>query len=248
MNTLAARLTFKIIGLLIVDTIVCLLFFTVWTLINLPLLPWALVAVFFTLLILHVAILLSGIIAQKYGTAISVAVVILTLLLNVSVLVLTGTTYLFIRPKYYVLFVLLIYLFYIILMAGFYMAGAKKETDLTEQASEKQASGNLLSLILTTDSNLKLLNGRIAADSYAPVGRAWNSLRERLQASTPFGRVNRTDISNVEQHIFSELEKINRTAQVLNQSESNPSELEYLVGSINQTCDLVKNKEKMIVQ
>lgn len=234
----------KAAALLVYDVIICLLFFSVWTILNLPLLPWAILAVFGSLVLLNGAVLLSGLMNKSLGLPFTASVMIATILYSLVIVGFTWLNYPIIKPKWYVILTLVFFLIYLAVMTGLYMSARSKRGEITGQETEKQSSGNLSLLLLSIDSNLQNQQNQLAPGLLQPASQAFSRLRERMQASTPFGRVTRPEIASLENYILTELGQINAWIQTINAPEG----VTGLAASFNRIYDVVVKKEKMIVQ
>ncbi|MHA7965895.1 hypothetical protein ACX93W_17380 [Paenibacillus sp. CAU 1782] len=90
-----------------------------------------------------------------------------------------------------------------------------------------------------------LLLGRQGQDGIVPVLQAFKSLKERMQASTPFGRVlGNRQVMEIERSIHSHLEYIQIQAGV----ESAVGDTTELQKYIEETRRLVKNREALMIR
>ena len=234
----------KAAALLVYDIVICLLFFSVWTILNLPLLPWAILAVFGSLVLLNGAVLLSGLMNQSCGLPFTASAMIATIIYNLVIVGFTWINYLAITPKWYVFLTLVFFLVYLAVMTGLYLSARSKQGEISGQAAEKQSAVNLSLLLLSIESNLQSQQIQLAPGLLQPASEAFNRLRERIQASTPFGRVTRPEVVNLENYILTELGQINAWIQSVNAPEG----VTGLAASFNRVHDVVVKKEKMIVQ
>lgn len=111
------------------------------------------------------------------------------------------------------------------------------------RAAEKLSSGKLSLILLSIGSNLQNLQNQLEPGLLQPASLAFNLLCEKIQDSTPFGRVARPEVNSLENYILTELGQIDTWTKSINAPEG----VTGLAASFNRIHDVVVKKEKLIM-
>lgn len=242
-------LVLKGIALLIVDIVSMLFVFSIWTLINLPLFPWSIAAVVTALALLNAVILLSSFIQKEFGVAVASAFIVLTTLYYLFVMIYTGIVYPFVSVRWYLIVTLLALGVFVIAATALLLLGRQKKEDDTNQNAEKSNTLNVTVLLLNIGGGIEGCRNILSNEDFLLLMTSYNTLKERLDASTPFGRVNRPVVTTIENQIISKLSEISRALTELRyQTEKQHISVTSIITSFEIVKGFVQNKEKLIVQ
>ena len=242
-------LILKGIALLIVDIVSMLFVFSIWSLLNLPLFPWAIGSVITALVLLNVVILLSSILQNEFGVAVSGAFIIWSSVFYLFVMVYTGVVYSFVSVQHYLIVTLIALLVYVVVAASLFIVGKRKKDDDRQQEREKTNTLNVNILLLNIAKSIECCRRNLSSEDYWLLVTAYNAMKERMDASTPFGRINRPVVTTVENQIVSKLSEISQALIELQyQTEKQHVSVTSIVTSIEIVKGFVQNKEKWIVQ
>ena len=243
-NSSAIRMVFKILAVLLIDAITLLLVFSFWTLLNLAVFPAALSAVLLSLICLNFVVLASSSLRSSFGVAILTAVIITTAVYYLAVMVFTGVTYLFIRPKTYLIYYLILTLVYVGVNAGLFVSGHNNQRDVHRQATEKAMTLDINTLMLTLKRNLVQLTASGHDDTKA-VMTAFAELEERMGASTPFGRSPKPPVINMETQVFAKLNAINTQALSGNPA-GDSAYYESIASQLREARTMIMDREQLM--
>lgn len=238
----------KIISLLILDIITFLLFFSVWALSNISLFPWALISTIFSLIMVNIAVLATkeGIIV--FGREVYTSVLISTVFYYVFVMVFTGMTYIAISPKWYVIIILIATLIYIAIVSGLRISGIIKNKDMEKQELEHTKVLDINLQLMNIEENIKKAYDFVEKVSYNEIIEAFNDMNERLKLSTPFGRVTKPAVLNLENQIILKLCAINDDIALLKTTNDNKKSYIVITEVFTNIKVLIMNREKLIIQ
>jgi len=185
---------------------------------------------------------------KLFGIGVYVSALISTFLYYVFVMIYTGVTYIGISPKWYLISIFTVTLLYIMVVAGLYIAGVYKNKDMDKQEAEQRKVLNITMQLMTINENIKSCCDSVEQASYAALNEAFNDMDERLKSSTPFGRITKPVVLNIENQIISELFAINDNVVLLNGTNENQKTCEFITRLLKEVKALIVNREKLIIQ
>ena len=231
----------KAISLLLLDTITGFLIFVIWEMNGFPIFPTAISFILVPLLLVNFVILCYSNLEESISSPSAISTLITTIVFYLFTMVYTGNTYKNVEQKWYLLTMFIALFVYIAIIACVYFAGKNRAgLDLSQQ-SEKDSVLDIKMVMMQTTNLLN--NANFTAENKTIVKNAVDRTFERINSGTPFGRSQRPAIVNLEVSIFNKLTEAN---QVL---AGNAEEINYqeLADSFGNVCDMVKDKEKMMV-
>ena len=246
-KTTSTSYTLKLLGLLVLDMLTLLLVFSVWVLVNLRVFPWALSAIILALVFVHIVVLRFGQAVQRFGVGATASAVIISILFYLFVMAFTGLTYIAITPRGYVTTILVGLLAYLSIMAGLYVSGNKKISDLADHQAEQRKGMEITLQMINIEQSLKVSRKFVEEAPYQTMLKAFNSLNERLKASTPFGRTSTPSVLTMEEQIPEELTDISRDVGMLSDVESREERIMAIVDSLVKAKDLLVHREKLML-
>jgi len=247
-NSSAGTYVFKGISLLILDVVTILLVFSVWALLNISLFPWAFGAILITLILLNIVFISSKNLMEKFGIGSYTSVLICTIVYYLITMFFTGTSYLSISIKSYIIIFLILTFFYVGAAAGLYFAGLRKREDVDKQKDEQLKVSDLNLRIFSIEESLVQTKDIFDKIKYEELFKLFNDMNERLKSSTPFGRTTKSVAVNFENRIIAELNQINKEVDSLKSSENHDENYKTIIGLISELKTLIINREKSIVQ
>lgn len=247
-NTNLVTYILKGLSLLILDVVTFMLVFSVWALVNIKLFPWAFCAILFSLILVNVLVLATRKCIQLFGVGVYASALISTSLYYVFVMIFTGAAYLWISPKWYIISTLIVTLVYIAIAAGLYIAGIKKSEDIIKQKAEQVKVMDINLQLMTINENIKNCRDSVEQVSYFAMNEAFNDMNERLKSSTPFGRITKPVVLNMEDQIISTLFKLNDDVVSLNNTNDNEITCRSITRALTDVKSLIVNREKLIIQ
>lgn len=231
-NRLLNVLKWVILGLL--DIITLTLFTNIWTIFNLKILPLAIVAILIPLALLHLIALRSDEFLERFGVASYATLGITTFGYYLAILIYTGITYLFTSRITYIIMTSGIALVYFGIVYVSVLAGSKHIKQLEDQQFEAHETRELKTVLLNIKGQLRSM------DDTSDWVASYEKLSERVEASTPFGRIQNTTILEQEDLIFDKLTRISNASkykETMDYSEA-----------MDEVTQLVKTREKLIVK
>ncbi|MBC3805337.1 hypothetical protein GH808_13015 [Acetobacterium fimetarium] len=218
MKNNSTSILLKGIALLILDMITCMLVFSVWALINISLFPWSFTAILVSLALVNIVVLISGKCIELFGTAMTASLLMSTVLYYLFVMIFTGLNYITISPKWYIVIFLITTLVYAFIVLGLYSSGVNKSKDMIKHGIEQGKVQNVKLQLIEIKKNIMSTINFMTKENHAKMVEAFDSMNERLNASTPFGRTNKTVILDYEDQIHAKLTSINEDILLLNAS------------------------------
>ncbi|GAU76256.1 hypothetical protein [Fusibacter sp. 3D3] len=241
-NTLFKPL--KILGLTLLDLLTIMLVFSVWALINMPLFRWAVLGIFIPLLALNLLIYKSDSLVDSYGIPSFLSFLTSSFALYLLMMIFTGITYAFIKPREYIMYTLFFYLIYIVIFSGLYISGLNSRRQKEDQYFERVDVQQINELIISVENHLNQLEKNEKVQSWLNL---FDIMVERFNASTPVGRIQSQSIIEQEKHIVDQLSGLCKELQNYSlQVEDNYGAI-HIEETIKQITKLILNKEKMIV-
>ena len=241
-NNMAVRMVFKVLSVLIIDVVTFLLIFPFWTLLNWAVFPAALTAILLALLCLDVVVLTASQMRAAFGVPVFASVTITTVLYYLAVMVFTGVTYVFIRPKSYLIISLLLTLVYIAVLAGLFISGTNSRRDGMRRDTERAMTHDVNMLLLALKRTLSEATGGSLEGSRA-VMAAFGELEERLQASTPFGRSAKPAVIQMETQIVAKLNSIGTSAS---NAPADGALYESLASQLHEAKTMIMDRERLM--
>lgn len=239
---------FKLILVIIIDVITVLLVFSIWALINLPLFPVALCVIFISMLIFNAGLLLPSETIQRWGVASYSSLLVATILYYITTIAFTGIVYSTITTRWYLIFSLLFLLVYIFIIAGLYISGLNNREDIIRQATEKKKMLDANMQLMKINDSIRGCRGIIESDKYGTITGEFDLLKERFLASTPFGRVAKPVIIELEAKMLDQLIILNDTILLLKAEKEQKKALEDTLRLISDVKAMVINREKLMIQ
>lgn len=143
---------------------------------------------------------------------------------------------------------LLATLFYILIMYGLYYSGINKSKN-HEQHEQEQLKRQEITMQLTAiNENLYSNKSFMEQSNYLEIMEQFVSMKERLEASTPFGRIPKMIVVNIENQITSKLFKINEYVVSLASINEKQAICKTIAELLIEVRLLVINREKLIIQ
>jgi len=238
----------KGIGLLILDIITLLLVFSIWTIVNIPLFPWALIAILFSLIAVNIVILATKMGIQLFGIGTYTSALIATLFYYVFVMIYTGVTYITISSKWYLVVILFITLIYIAVIAGLRISGTNKVQDMEKQGLEQSKVLDVTLQLMTIEENIKKSYSFVEKESYDAMITSFNEMSERLKASTPFGRIRKPGVLHLENQIILKLSLTNDDIILLKTTHDHQKISALITEVFIDIKSLIMNREILIIQ
>lgn len=237
----------KGISLLILDLITIIIVFSVWILVNISVFPLAFLAIFTALAMLNLVVVASGIGVQKLGIGVYDSVLLSTFLYYLATMIFTGLTYIWISPKWYLVLFLITSLIYVVTLSALYVAGMNNSHDRMRQENEKERTLDLNLQLMYVNDNLMESKNFVDSSYYDEMVAAYADLVERIKASTPFGRILKPIVQDVENKIIDRLIGINEKVILLRKTDDSQDK-QRINESFMEIKSLVINREKLIIQ
>ncbi len=238
----------KLIMVIIIDIITVLLVFSIWALMNLPLFPVAICAIFLSMILLDAVLLLPSEFAHKLGVASYSSLLVSTIIYYTATMILTGIVYNTITTRWYLILSLSFVLVYIFVITGLYISGLNHSEDINRQDTEKKRMLDANLQLMKINDNIRGCNGMITVQQYDLITGEFDLLKERLLASTPFGRVTKPVILDMEVELLDQLNLLNDTILLLRIEKEQKKALENTLRLISDVKSITINREKLIVQ
>lgn len=233
----------KILILSLLNILTIILVFTIWALINIPLFPWAIISIFSPLLLINYSLLKSNRFIESFGFPSYLSFFILTTALYLFMIVFTGINYAFITPRSYIIYILIVFIFYFLVVTGLYLSGVNNRTQIENQYFERK---NVLYVNDWITSIQNVLNKTARTEQSLNWINSFEHLVERLNASTPFGRIQTQSVIDQENLIVTHLSNLFEAIQKTNIQSSELFQETNIDDQINYITSLVINKEKII--
>lgn len=237
----------KLVSVGIVDIVTFLLVFSVWALFNLSVFPWVLIAITFALMVVNLIILFSENGIKVYGVGAYASMLATSIMYYLFVMIYTGFVYLVISPRSYVITFLIVTLAYVVIMAGLYSSGINHSNDMIRQNSEKVRVIDINVQLMNIEEGIISCSKNIEKDKQDALVSVFEAMKERLLASTPFGRISKPNVLDLEDKLTSKFFALNETVQLLSSVSDKQDIYESVIQSISEIKTLVVNREKMIL-
>jgi hypothetical protein len=182
-------------------------------------------------------VVLSRKIIIEFGMSLFIIAVSSSAFYYLFVLIFTGITYLTITPKWYFIIMMLVSLFFILINSGF-MIKRNKRTE------EKEYIIDVKILMMNTKDILRLNKDNIEAKAFADLNSSIDRAYNRLNSSTPFGRISGLKVSESEHEIIIKIENAN---DMLN-GISDGTDIKSIIKMFDNIYHMVCNREKFIVK
>ena len=247
-NTNIVKYILKGFSLAILDIVTFMLVFSVWALVNIPLFPWAFCSILFSLVLVNILVLVSSKSIDLFGVGVYASAAISTFLYYIFVMVFTAVTYIGISPKSYLITIFIVTLVYIAIVSGLYIAGLNKNQDVIKQEREQAKVLDVTLQLMNINENLKSCSDFVEQESYIAMIEVFNDMNERFKASTPFGRITKPIVQNIENQIITTLFSLNDDVTLLNKTNENQKACESIIRVLTDIKALIKNREKLIIQ
>lgn len=247
-NNNAVENFFKGLVLVILDLITFILLFTPWALVNVRVFPLALLAIFTSLVFLNIVVVFSKFGIEQFGVGPYISILAMSFLYYMFTLFFTSLTYVWILPKWYIIGFLLATLVDFGVISGLYTAGKNKYADTQRQDQEKSNVLDMKLLTYRIQENLKKSSSYLDKSAHLLMEQAFADMEERLKSSTPFGRVIKPIVRNVENDIVSQLESVNNSIISLRDKDDKEAMCFSIVESIKDIKSLIIHRENLIVQ
>ncbi len=247
-NTNIVTTIFKGISLVLLDIITFIIVFLFWTLSDTHLFQWVLSAVVFALIFTNVMVSMSKKCVQLFGVAAYSSALVSTFLYYLFVMFFTGYNYLSISPKWYVISILIATLVYVAILAGLYIAGVNKNTDASKQQIEQAKVLDVNLQIMNINDAVLSCSDFVDPETYTAMKEAFFDMKERLMASTPFGRTIKPIVVNLENQIFAKLTEIQNNIMALKSTNPNNENCKSITDTFVEVKTLIINRERLIVQ
>jgi hypothetical protein len=238
----------KGILLILIDTVTILVMFSFWPIVNISLFPWALIAILISLVLVNGLVLLSSNVIKWLGLPTLASMAILTGLLYIVTLIYTRVVYAFASPREYVITILIFALIYIGSMIGLYMSGLAHFADLARMASEKEKVASLNLLLTEIKNVMGRINLYFENEEYNKVVNTFDAVRERVQASTPFGRIIDPAVIEMEERLNAKLQGLQEEIEGLSSDSDLQKALDSMMRDLSEITILIRNREKLIIQ
>jgi len=239
---------FKGISLFILDIVTFLLVFSVWALINIRVFPLAFFAILFSLIMVNVVIIASKYFIKIFGVGVYASILTNTIIYYMFVMLFTGITYIEISSKWYMISFLFATLIYITIVFGLYVSGMNKNKDMQRQEIENNKVLDITMKLMNINESIIKSSELVEKSYYTEIIKSFSDMEERLKSSTPFGRITKPIVQNVENKIISKLSDINDEAILLKTLEENQKVCKSIIEALNDVKSLIINREKLIIQ
>ena len=193
-------------------------------------------------------VLVSSKSIELFGVGAYASALICTFLFYIFVMVFTGVTYIGITPRWYVIITLIATLLYILVILGLCISGLNKNKDMLNQETEKAKVLDVTLQLMTIDANIKSCSNFVEEESYAAINEAFVNMDERITASTPFGRITKPVVINLEDQIVLKLSAISDDVTSLKSISDQQKACKSVVESLSDVKNLIINREKLIIK
>jgi len=247
-NTKQVTDILKLISIVILDIITFILVFSIWAIVNISLFPLALGAILFVLVLVNLMVLYSKGIIGVLGIGSYASMISITILYYVIVMIYTGLVYAVSTNKGYAITDLVITLFYLVVIAGLYISGANHKLDSTSQDSEKEKTMNVNLQLMNIYDTIKKSSDFIEVEKYNEIMNNFELAKERFSTSSPFGRISKSTVIDIETHIMLKLSQLNDNILLLSDLNNTENTYGNILNKISEINALIKNREKLIIQ
>jgi len=247
-NTKQVTDILKLISIVILDIITFILVFSIWAIVNISLFPLALGAILFVLVLVNLMVLYSKGIIGVLGIGSYASMISITILYYVIVMIYTGLVYAVSTNKGYAITDLVITLFYLVVIAGLYISGSNHKLDSTSQDSEKEKTMNVNLQFMNIYDTIKNSSDFIEVGKHNEIMNNFELAKERFSTSSPFGRISKSTVIDIETHIMLKLSQLNDNILLLSDLNNTENTYENIVNKICEINTLIKNREKLIIQ
>lgn len=238
----------KFISAIMIDIITLLLVFSIWALINLPLFPIALCAIFIAMLLLDVVIIIPKGTIRRWGIASYVTVLSATIIYYVFIMIFTGIVYSTITTRWYLILTLSITLIYIVTITGLYISGYSSRADVVRQETEKKKKTDINIQLMNIENSINHCGKLMDHDRYMKMAGDFNLMKERLSVSTPFGRVSKPVVVDLEDKISVKLTALNESISLLEKVSEQQKILDDILELLSEIKAMIKSREKLMIQ
>lgn len=241
------KMGLKIAAAILIDVITLLLFFSVWNILHLALLPYGLGAILFTMILVNVVILLSDSLISLSSVPIYASLLTSTLIYFIAVMTVTNLFYHFISVRFYLLLFFGLTLFYVLVLLGTYAASVNNKHTTHRMEQERAGVADITGRLLMIGENLRKSKGSVSPEEYTSMVRAFDAMDERIKSSTPFGRSEKPAVADAERHILQKLAMLNANVAQMSAAAPEKEPCEKLAEDMGEIRNMVMNREKLMV-
>lgn len=195
-------IVFKVISILIIDIVTIKIVFSIWVLLNIGLFPLAICFIFLSLIIFNFVIAFSSTIIEKFGMSLFITLASSSAIYYFFTMIFTGINYIVITPKMYFVLMMVVTLLFLLINAGFLVVKNKNN-------NEKEYMNNIKLLMMSTIDSLQKNKDFLNENDYVNLKSSIEKTFERLNSSTPFGRISDVNVINKEHEIIRKIKEVN---------------------------------------
>lgn len=239
------RILLACLALAALDAATLLLFFSVWDMAALDVFPFALLNIMAVTAIFNLTVLLMPYVRRSFHTVSPTGLIASAVLYDAFTLVATGLTYAWIEIKWYLVVAAAAFAAYLLSLVLICLAG-RREADGSEPAVEERISAqDMQALLLELEAAVQNVQGKLSPRQYESLCRAYADLRDRVYFSTPFGRINKPVVMDMEKRIADRVRGAIQRLAAPPASEAGEW-IGPILSSLMDATELIKNKEKLV--
>ncbi|WP_326908454.1 hypothetical protein [Sedimentibacter sp. MB31-C6] len=227
---------FKGFSLLIIDVVTIKIVFSIWAILNISVFPMAICFIFLSLIILNIVIALSSRIIETYGMSLFITTLSSSVIYYLFSMVFTGIVYITITSKWYFIVMMLVTLFFFLLNVGY--------LNIRNNNKEKEYMTDIKLLMIHTNKSLEQNKDIIEENEYNNLKNSIERTFERINSSTPFGRISEINTIKKENEIIYNIEEVNS----LLTDSSNVKDFNSIKKMFDNIYNMVYEREKLIIK
>lgn len=238
----------KLLVLAIFIAITMVIVFKIWGLHEYSIFPIAYIFIIIGMFALGGIVFFRDAIYTRYSSAVYYPAVVVSVLYYISIMVITWLLK-DLWDNLYLGVSVFLFLFYIALAISLMKVAYSKYNDILKQDNEKAKTSQINLTLLHLEQELIKKQSKFISREYDNINDAFQSMLERQKMSTPFGRIERDAIIEIENSINTKLETVlNEIKNLDQQTKINKDISQSVANAFEEIYYLIKKREKTIIQ
>ncbi|MCI9413708.1 MAG: YfhO family protein [Clostridiales bacterium] len=246
-KTIAATIA-KGTALLLLDGVTLWLLFVYWRLAGHSVGLWALVFLAISLAALHILSLMPRETVRKIHMKSTAPLIALSFVYYLLIMAQIRLTYLWMSSRWFLVISLVMLAFFLIFFISLYMSGRSVVLEDTMTADRPVSFRQIQTLLLNMDSAVHHAERALDERQYATLRRAFETMKDEVEFSTPFGRSFSPVIVDMERSISQQMEKTGDEIAALSHRTGSAVPLETIEEELLAIAQMIKKKELQYLQ
>lgn len=193
--------TIKIALALIIDLVTMIMIFPIWLLTDASLFPYAFASIMIALVFLNMTLIGSKKIIETYSIATFYAIASVSLIYYGATMIFTGLSHTDMSAAWYTVYSLVFLALYIGVVAGLRKSGTSHMAMVSNQDNQAHKTLVMKTTFIEIKEAMETLSSASTPEAYDEMVKAYKETKERLEASTPFGRSQKLHIGEFENKV-----------------------------------------------